>query len=89
MAEKWILASPEKWGKNGPENGRKMARKMEKKWPENGSKMEFRAIFPIFRAIFQVRPKSIYTRSTGFQVLMQLKGSYVEIPMPLVAPSTG
>ena len=28
MAEKWILASPEKWGENGPEN--------EKNGPENG-----------------------------------------------------
>ena len=63
MAEKWILALPEKWGengleneKNGPENGKKRA--------QNGSKMEFRAIFPIFRAmlhtIFLARSKSIF-----------------------------
>ena len=52
-----------KWRKNGfwhdLKNGGKMARKMgkmaqkmEKIWHENGSKMEFRAVFRIFRAVF-------------------------------------
>ena len=40
MAKNWDLASP----------GRG-ARKRNK-WPENGSKMEFRAIFPLFGTIF-------------------------------------
>ena len=33
MAEKWTLASPEKWGKIGSEN-EKNGPEMEKKWPE-------------------------------------------------------
>ena len=37
MAEKWILALPEKWGKHGPENGK------------NGPKFHFRTISgPLF-----------------------------------------
>ena len=76
MAETLILASPEKWETNGRENGRNMARKMEKmarKWFENGISGHF-SHFPgrvspkakiHFSAIFV--PKWIYTRSTGFQ----------------------
>ena len=62
MAEKWILASPEKWGKHGPENGK------------NGPKFHFRTIFGLFFPFsgpffsfsgpfsthFQVRRKSIF-----------------------------
>ena len=36
MAEKWILASPEKWGKHGREN------------EKNGPKFHFRTIFGLF-----------------------------------------
>ena len=81
MAEKWILASPGKWGKNGPKNGK------------NGPKFHVRAIFgpffpfsgpfsphaPLGEAkihfpaisipIFGVGgPKRLCTRSTGLQV---------------------
>ena len=55
MAEKWILASPGKWRKNGLENG--------KKWLENPFLIHFRTIFLFsgpFSPIFHVRPKSIF-----------------------------
>ena len=42
MAAKWILASPEKWGKNGLENGEN-GPENGKDGPKNGSEMEFRA----------------------------------------------
>ena len=51
MAEQWFLASPEKWGKNGPEN--------EKIGPENG-KIARKWLKMEFRPILQVRPKSIF-----------------------------
>ena len=62
MAEKWILASPEKWGKMARKM-RKMARKMEKmarKWFENGISGHFPHFPGHVSPIFQVRPKSIF-----------------------------
>ena len=83
MAEKWILASPEKTGGKWPG---KMAWKMEKmarKRFENGISAHFSHFPGHVSTIFQVRPKSIFrpfsspfraggpkwicTRSTGFQ----------------------
>ena len=62
MAENWILASPQKWGKNRPEN-EKNGLEMEKiarKWFENGFSGHFSHLPVHVSPIFQVRPKSIF-----------------------------
>ena len=59
MAETWILASPEKCGKNGPEN-EKNGTQMARKWFKIGIRGHFSDFPGYVSPIFQVRPKSIF-----------------------------
>ena len=62
MAERWILALPEKWGKRGPENGKNGPKSIFE--PFLGHFFHFPGHFSHFTGhfspIFQMRPKSIF-----------------------------